>query len=152
MLFRSMSIEQQAEEVDKVKRSENGVITDPFYLHPDNTLADANDLMGKFRISGVPITDDNGKLVGIITNRDLKFEENFDRPISECMTSENLITAPVGITLDEAKKILAKARKEKLPIVDNDFKLRGLITIKEDRKSTRLNSSHSRKSRMPSSA
>ena len=87
--------------------------------------------MGKFRISGVPITDDNGKLVGIITNRDLKFEENFDRPISECMTSENLITAPVGITLDEAKKILAKARKEKLPIVDNDFKLRGLITIKD---------------------
>ena len=131
IIHKNMSIEQQAEEVDKVKRSENGVITDPFYLHPDNTLADANDLMGKFRISGVPITDDNGKLVGIITNRDLKFEENFDRPISECMTSENLITAPVGITLDEAKKILAKARKEKLPIVDNDFKLRGLITIKD---------------------
>ena len=113
IIHKNMSIEQQAEEVDKVKRSENGVITDPFYLHPDNTLADANDLMGKFRIS------------------DLKFEENFDRPISECMTSENLITAPVGITLDEAKKILAKARKEKLPIVDNDFKLRGLITIKD---------------------
>lgn len=79
IIHKNMSIEQQAEEVDKVKRSENGVITDPFYLHPDNTLADANDLMGKFRISGVPITDDNGKLVGIITNRDLKFEENFDR-------------------------------------------------------------------------
>lgn len=131
IIHKNMSIEQQAEEVDKVKRSENGVITDPFYLHPDNTLADANDLMGKFRISGVPITDDNGKLVGIITNRDLKFEENFDRPISECMTSENLITAPVGITLDEAKKILAKARKEKLPIVDKDFNLKGLITIKD---------------------
>ena len=131
IIHKNMSIEQQAEEVDKVKRSENGVITDPFYLHPDNTLADANDLMGKFRISGVPITDDNGKLVGIITNRDLKFEENFDRPISECMTSENLITAPVGITLDEAKKILAKARKEKLPIVDKDYNLKGLITIKD---------------------
>ena len=131
IIHKNMSIEQQAEEVDKVKRSENGVITDPFYLHPDNTLADANDLMGKFRISGVPITDDNGKLVGIITNRDLKFEENFDRPISECMTSENLITAPVGITLDEAKKILAKARKEKLPIVDDKNHLVGLITTKD---------------------
>ena len=131
IIHKNMSVEQQAEEVDKVKRSENGVITDPFFLHPDNTLQEANELMGKFRISGVPITDDNGKLVGIITNRDLKFEENFDRPISECMTSENLITAPVGITLDEAKKILAKARKEKLPIVDKDYNLKGLITIKD---------------------
>lgn len=131
IIHKNMSIEAQAEEVDKVKRSENGVITDPFYLHPDNTLEDANNLMSKFRISGVPITDDKGKLVGIITNRDLKFEENFNRPISECMTSENLITAPVGITLEDAKKILAKARKEKLPIVDNEFKLRGLITIKD---------------------
>ena len=149
IIHKNMSIEQQAEEVDKVKRSENGVITDPFYLHPDNTLADANDLMGKFRISGVPITDDNGKLVGIITNRDLKFEENFDRPISECMTSENLITAPVGITLDEAKKILAKARKEKLPIVDNDFKLRGLITIKDIEKSVQYpNSARDDKGRL----
>ena len=123
IIHKNMSIEAQAEEVDKVKRSENGVITDPFYLHPDNTLEDANNLMSKFRISGVPITDDKGKLVGIITNRDLKFEENFNRQISECMTSENLITAPVGITLEDAKKIL--------PIVDNEFKLRGLITIKD---------------------
>ena len=131
IIHKNMSIEQQAEEVDKVKRSENGVITDPFFLHPDNTLQEANDLMGKFRISGVPITDDNGKLVGIITNRDLKFEEHFERPIKECMTSENLITAPVGTTLEEAKKILGKARKEKLPIVDKDFNLKGLITIKD---------------------
>lgn len=131
IIHKNMSVEQQAEEVDKVKRSENGVITDPFYLHPDNTLEDANSLMGKFRISGVPITDNDGKLVGIITNRDLKFEEDYKRPIRECMTSENLITAPVGITLDEAKKILGKARKEKLPIVDSEFKLKGLITIKD---------------------
>ncbi len=131
IIHKNMSIEAQAEEVDKVKRSENGVITDPFYLHPDNTLEDANELMAKFRISGVPITDESGKLVGIITNRDLKFEEDFKRPIKDCMTSENLITAKVGITLDEAKKILAHARKEKLPIVDDNFKLKGLITIKD---------------------
>ena len=107
-----MSIEQQAEEVDKVKRSENGVITDPFYLSPEHTLEDANNLMAKFRISGVPITE-NGKLVGIITNRDLKFETDFTKKIKESMTSENLITAKVGVTLDEAKAILAKSRKEK---------------------------------------
>ena len=117
-------------EVDKVKRSENGVITDPFYLSPDHTLQDADNLMAKFKISGVPITKD-GKLVGIITNRDLKFETDFTKKISESMTSENLITAPEGITLDEAKKILAKARKEKLPIVDKDYNLKGLITIKD---------------------
>ena len=121
---------KQAEEVDKVKRSENGVITDPFYLSPDNTLEEANNLMAKFRISGVPITE-NGKLVGIITNRDLKFEEDFSKKIKESMTSENLITAKEGITLEEAKKILAKARKEKLPIVDDNFNLKGLITIKD---------------------
>ncbi len=130
IIHKNMSIEAQAEEVDKVKRSENGVITDPFYLNPENTLEDANNLMAKFRISGVPITE-NGKLVGIITNRDLKFETDFTRPIKECMTSENLITAKVGITLDEAKEILAKARKEKLPIVDDEFNLKGLITIKD---------------------
>ena len=130
IIHKNMTIEQQAEEVDKVKRSENGVITDPFSLSPDHTLADANDLMAKFRISGVPITEGK-KLVGIITNRDLKFEEDFSKKIKESMTSEGLITAPEGITLEEAKKILAKARKEKLPIVDNDFKLRGLITIKD---------------------
>ena len=131
IIHKNMSIEAQADEVDKVKRSENGVITDPFFLSPEHTLADADNLMGKFRISGVPITTEDGTLVGIITNRDLKFETDFTRKIKEVMTSENLITAPVGITLDEAKKILAKARKEKLPIVDNEGKLRGLITIKD---------------------
>ena len=130
IIHKNMSIEQQADEVDKVKRSENGVITDPFYLSPEHTLADANELMGKFRISGVPITE-NGKLVGIITNRDLKFEEDFSKKIKESMTSEGLVTAKVGITLDEAKKILANARKEKLPIVDDDYNLKGLITIKD---------------------
>ncbi len=130
IIHKNMSIEAQAEEVDKVKRSENGVITDPFYLSPEHTLEDANNLMGKFRISGVPITE-NGKLVGIITNRDLLFEEDFTKKIKESMTSENLITAKVGITLEEAKKILAKARKEKLPIVDDDYNLKGLITIKD---------------------
>ena len=125
-----MSIEAQAEEVDKVKRSENGVITDPFSLSPEHTLQDADNLMAKFRISGVPITE-NGKLVGIITNRDLKFEEDFTKKIKHSMTSENLVTAREGITLEEAKKILAKARKEKLPIVDDNFYLKGLITIKD---------------------
>ena len=130
IIHKNMSIQEQAEEVDKVKRSENGVITDPFYLSPDNTLEEANNLMAKFRISGVPITE-NGKLVGIITNRDLKFEEDLSKKIKESMTSENLITAKEGITLEEAKKILAKARKEKLPIVDDNFNLKGLITIKD---------------------
>lgn len=129
-IHKNMSIEQQAEEVDKVKRSENGVITDPFYLSPEHTLEDANELMAKFRISGVPITKGK-KLVGIITNRDLKFEEDFSRKIKESMTSEGLITAQEGITLDEAKMILAKARKEKLPIVDSEGNLKGLITIKD---------------------
>ena len=130
IIHKNMSIEAQADEVDKVKRSENGVITDPFHLSPDNTLAEADALMGKFRISGVPITE-NGKLVGIITNRDLLFEEDFSKKIKESMTSEGLITAPVGITMEEAKKILAKARKEKLPIVDENFNLKGLVTIKD---------------------
>lgn len=130
IIHKNMSIEAQAEEVDKVKRSENGVITDPFYLSPEHTLKNADELMAKFRISGVPITE-NGKLVGIITNRDLKFEENFSKKIKECMTTNGLITAKEGITLEEAKKILAKARKEKLPIVDDNFNLKGLITIKD---------------------
>jgi IMP dehydrogenase len=130
IIHKNMSIEAQAEEVDKVKRSENGVITDPFSLSPDNTLQDAEDLMAKFKISGVPITEGK-KLVGIITNRDLKFETDFTKKIRESMTSENLITAQEGITLEEAKNILAKARKEKLPIVDKDFNLKGLITIKD---------------------
>ena len=118
IIHKNMSIEAQADEVDKVKRSENGVITDPFYLSPEHTLEDANNLMAKFRISGVPITEGR-KLVGIITNRDLKFEEDFSKKIKESMTSE------------EAKKILAKSRKEKLPIVDENFNLKGLITIKD---------------------
>ncbi|MCQ2497926.1 MAG: IMP dehydrogenase [Lachnospiraceae bacterium] len=130
IIHKNMSIEAQAEEVDKVKRSENGVITDPFSLSANHTLRDADELMGKFRISGVPITEGR-KLVGIITNRDLKFETDYDKKISECMTSENLVTAKSGITLDEAKEILGKARKEKLPIVDDDFNLVGLITIKD---------------------
>ena len=129
IIHKNMSIEAQADEVDKVKRSENGVITDPFSLTPDHTLADADALMAKFRISGVPVTEGR-KLVGIITNRDLKFETDFTKKIKESMTSENLITAKAGITLDDAKQILAKARKEKLPIVDDDYNLVGLITIK----------------------
>ena len=130
IIHKNMSIEAQAEEVDKVKRSENGVITNPFSLSPEHTLKDADELMGKFRISGVPITEGK-KLVGIITNRDLKFETDFTKKIKESMTSEGLITAKEGITLDEAKKILGDARKEKLPIVDDDFNLKGLITIKD---------------------
>ena len=130
IIHKNMSIEAQADEVDKVKRSENGVITDPFSLTPEHTLADADALMAKFRISGVPITEGR-KLVGIITNRDLKFETDFKKKIKESMTSENLITAKAGITLDQAKEILAKARKEKLPIVDDDYNLVGLITIKD---------------------
>ena len=130
IIHKNMTIEQQADEVDKVKRSENGVITDPFYLSPEHSLADANNLMAKFRISGVPITEGK-KLVGIITNRDLKFETDFSKKIKESMTSEGLVTALEGITLEEAKKILADARKEKLPIVDKDGNLSGLITIKD---------------------
>ena len=130
IIHKNMSIEEQADEVDKVKRSENGVITDPFSLSPDHTLADADSLMAKYRISGVPITEGR-KLVGIITNRDLKFETDFSKKIRESMTSENLVTAKEGITLEEAKKILADSRKEKLPIVDDDFSLKGLITIKD---------------------
>ena len=130
IIHKNMTIEQQADEVDKVKRSENGVITDPFYLSPEDTLADANALMAKYRISGVPITGGK-KLVGIITNRDLLFETDFSKKIKESMTSENLITAKEGVTLEEAKSLLAKARKEKLPIVDDEGNLKGLITIKD---------------------
>ncbi|MBQ4417120.1 MAG: IMP dehydrogenase [Butyrivibrio sp.] len=130
IIHKNMSIEAQADEVDKVKRSENGVITNPFYLSPDHTLRDADNLMGKYRISGVPITEGK-KLVGIITNRDLKFEEDYSRKIKEVMTSENLITAREGITLEEAKQILARSKKEKLPITDTEGNLVGLITIKD---------------------
>lgn len=131
VIHKNMSIEEQAVEVDKVKRSENGVITDPFYLSPEHTLLDANELMAKYRISGVPIVVNGKKLVGIITNRDLKFETDFSKKIKESMTSEGLITAKEGITLEEAKKILAVARKEKLPLVDDEGNLKGLITIKD---------------------
>lgn len=130
IIHKNMSIEAQADEVDKVKRSENGVITEPFYLSPDHSLGDADQLMAKFRISGVPITEGK-KLVGIITNRDLKFETDFSKKIKECMTSEGLITAEQGITIEEAKKILAASRKEKLPLVDKQGNLTGLITIKD---------------------
>ncbi len=136
IIHKNMSIEEQAEEVDKVKRSENGVITDPFSLSPEHTIQDADDLMAKYRISGVPITEGT-KLVGIITNRDLKFETDFSKKIKESMTSEGLVTAKEGITLEEAKQILGKARKEKLPIVDDDFNLKGLITIKDIEKQSK---------------
>ncbi len=148
IIHKNMSIEAQADEVDKVKRSENGVITDPFSLAPDNTLEDADNLMGKFRISGVPITEGR-KLVGIITNRDLKFETDFSQKISARMTKDNLITAPEGITLEEARRILADARKEKLPIVDKDGNLKGLITIKDIEKQIKYpNSAKDEKGRL----
>lgn len=131
VIHKNMTIEQQAEEVDKVKRSESGVITDPFYLSPEHTLEDANELMGKYRISGVPITIGDKKLVGILTNRDLRFETDFKKKIKESMTSEGLITAHEGITLDEAKQKLWEARVEKLPLVDDNGRLKGLITIKD---------------------
>ena len=123
IIHKNMTIDEQVEQVDKVKRSENGVINDPFSLSRDHKLTDALALMQKYRISGVPITEKNGKLVGILTNRDLRFETNFDRPIDEVMTKDNLITAREGTTLEEAKRILADHRIEKLPIVDKDFKL-----------------------------
>ena len=134
IIHKNMSIEEQAKEVDRVKRSEHGVITDPFYLEPDALVRDAVALMERYRISGVPITR-SGKLVGILTNRDLRFETNFDQPIENVMTKENLITAPVGTSLEDAQKILGKHRIEKLPIVDEKGFLKGLITIKDIEKS-----------------
>lgn len=136
IIHKNMSIERQASEVDRVKRQENGVITNPFYLSPDDLVQDAMDLMSKYRISGVPITVE-GKLVGIITNRDILFEENFNRKISEVMTKENLVTAPADTTLDKAKMILKKHKIEKLPLVDEDNNLSGLITIKDIKKAIR---------------
>ena len=134
IIHKNMSIEEQAAHVDRVKRSEHGVITDPFFLAPDNLVRDAIALMEKYRISGVPITKE-GKLVGILTNRDLRFESNFDQPISNVMTKDGLITAPVGTSLADAQKILGKHRIEKLPIVDEKGYLKGLITIKDIEKS-----------------
>ena len=131
VIHKSMPIDAQAEQVDMVKRSENGVITNPFYLGPDSTLGEADALMGKYRISGVPIVDGEGKLIGIITNRDMKFEEDMTRPIRDVMTSEGLVTGREGTTLEEAKEILRRHKIEKLPIVDDDFRLKGLITIKD---------------------
>ncbi|MBR3804128.1 MAG: IMP dehydrogenase [Clostridia bacterium] len=134
IIHKNMSIEAQGREVDRVKRSEHGVITDPFFLEPENKVTDALALMQKYKISGVPITK-NGKLVGILTNRDLRFETDFEQPIDNVMTKERLVTAPVGTSLEEAQKILGKHRIEKLPIVDNDYNLKGLITIKDIEKS-----------------
>ena len=131
IIHKNMTIEAQASEVDKVKRSENGVIVNPFSLSAEHTLADADTLMGKYKISGVPITDETGKLVGILTNRDLRFETDFNRRIGEVMTKEGLITDPEGTTLDEAQEILRKHNIEKLPIVDKSYMLKGLITIKD---------------------
>lgn len=136
IIHKNMTIADQATEVDKVKRSENGVIVDPFYLSPENTLEDADKLMGKYKISGVPITVD-GKLVGIFTNRDLRFEKDFSRKLSEVMTKDNLITAPEGTTLEQAQTILQKNKVEKLPIVDKNGYLKGLITIKDIEKAER---------------
>lgn len=137
IIHKNMDIERQAVEVDRVKRQENGVITDPFYLSPDNSIREALELMSKYRISGVPITV-NKKLVGIITNRDIVFETNYERKISELMTSKNLITAAAGTTLEEAKKILKEHKIEKLPLVDKDYNLIGLITIKDIEKAIKF--------------
>jgi IMP dehydrogenase len=131
VIHRNLSIEHQAEEVDRVKRSEHGVITNPIKLEPDKLIQDAVNLMDRFHISGVPIVDGQGRLVGILTNRDIRFETDFNKPISCRMTSENLITAGIGTTLDQAEEILSEHRIEKLPIVDKDRKLIGLITIKD---------------------
>lgn len=131
IIHRNLSIEEQADEVDKVKRSESGMIVEPFTLGPDDRVADALALMERFRISGVPITDEAGKLVGILTNRDLRFVEDHEQPISQKMTRENLITAPVGTTLEQAEQIFHHNRVEKLPVVDEHGYLRGLITIKD---------------------
>ena len=133
VIHKNMSIEQQADEVRKVKRSENGVIIDPFYLTPSHTIAEADELMGRYRISGVPVVEtlENRKLVGILTNRDLRFISDYNQPISNHMTSENLVTAPVGTDLETAERILQEHRIEKLPLVDENGRLSGLITIKD---------------------
>ena len=137
VIHKNMSIEQQADEVRKVKRSENGVIIDPFYLTPSHTIAEADELMGRYRISGVPVVEtlENRKLVGILTNRDLRFISDYNQPISDHMTSENLVTAPVGTDLETAERILQEHRIEKLPLIDEDGRLSGLITIKDIEKS-----------------
>ena len=149
IIHKNMTIEQQAAEVDKVKRSENGVITNPFSLTKNRTLQDADDLMARFKISGVPVVDDNNKLIGIITNRDLKFEKDFTQKIADVMTHENLVTAPVGTTLAEAQTILSRAKVEKLPIVDDEGHLKGLITIKDIEKAVQYpNSARDKQDRL----
>ncbi|MFW6365896.1 MAG: IMP dehydrogenase [Spirochaetota bacterium] len=134
IIHKNMSVDKQADEVDRVKRSENGVITDPFYLRPDNTVQEAVNLMSKHRISGVPITDENKRLLGIVTNRDVRFESDYNQEIRNVMTSKNLITAPEGTSLEEAHTILKKSKYEKLPIVDTNGILKGLVTIKDIQK------------------
>lgn len=131
IIHKNMSIEKQADEVDKVKRSENGVIVNPFSLTENHFVYDADELMGKYKISGVPIVDNEGKLVGIITNRDMRFMTDFNTRIADVMTKDNLVTAPVGTTLQEAQEILRAHKIEKLPLVDQDGYLKGLITIKD---------------------
>ena len=149
IIHKNMSIEQQADEVDKVKRSENGVIANPFSLTEDHVVADADALMGKYKISGVPIVDKTGKLVGIITNRDMRFLSDFHQKIGDVMTKENLITAPVGTTMDEAQAILRQHKIEKLPLVDENGYLKGLITIKDIEKSVQYpNSARDSKGRL----
>ncbi len=136
-IHKNMSIADQADQVERVKRSENGVITNPFYLSPDNYVYEADELMAKYKISGVPVCDENRKLVGIITNRDLRFLPSYNLPIKEVMTHENLLTAKEGTTLEEAKAILCRAKVEKLPLVDDNNVLKGLITIKDIEKASR---------------
>src|SRR5690606_27883848 len=137
ILHKNMSIEQQCEEVDKVKRSESGMIRNPITLSPDKTIGDALELMKKYRVSGIPVVESNGKLVGILTNRDLRFEPNKRLKVTALMTKENLITAPLGTTLEKAEKILQKYKIEKLPVVDKTGKLKGLITFKDIMKKKR---------------
>ncbi|MDR0903465.1 MAG: IMP dehydrogenase, partial [Ruminococcus sp.] len=149
IIHKNMSVEAQAVEVDKVKRSENGVIVNPFSLTADKLVSEANDLMGKYKISGVPIVDVGGTLVGILTNRDLRFLTDFNIPVKDVMTKDNLVTAPVGTNLEEAKQILMKHRIEKLPIVDENFTLKGLITIKDIEKTIQYpNSARDKRGRL----
>ena len=149
IIHKNMSIEKQADEVDKVKRSENGVIVNPFSLTADKTVAEADKLMGKYRISGVPIVDEKGKLVGILTNRDLRFLKSFDTKIADVMTKDNIVTAPVGTDLEAAQAILMDHKIEKLPIVDEDGTLKGLITIKDIEKAVQYpNSARDKKGRL----
>src|SRR5690348_12347011 len=148
-IHRNMSIEKQAEEVDRVKRSESGMIVDPVTIGPDKKISDALDLMQRYRISGVPVTAKDGRLVGILTNRDLRFETRFDMPIADVMTKENLITVPVGTTLEDAEAILHQHRVEKLLVVDDHYILKGLITVKDIQKKLKYpNSAKDRQGRL----